>query len=317
MELNQKTVVVTGCNGFIGTKLCEVLIAKGWAIVGIDNYLGSALNTKIVSYKCDILNKTDISDVIITHKPSVIIHLAGGPARQSAFENYSECFQINHQGSLNIIDVALNNPNLKKFIFMGSCEEYGSIDVPFRESAREIPSTSYGLAKLSVTHLLQALWLTHNFPSVVLRPSVVYGPGQKKKMFILDLIDHLLKGQVFDMSEGAQTRDFIYIDDLLKAILLAIKRSDISGEIINVSSCSPVSIKDLAFNIAAQFDNSANELIHYGAKNYRLGEQMKYYADNSIAEALLGWTPKTSLSEGIRRTIEWKKIEITSGTIET
>jgi nucleoside-diphosphate-sugar epimerase len=317
MELNQKTVLVTGYNGFIGGKICEVLLAKGWAIVGIDNYSDSVLNTNITSYKCDILNKVDISGVMIKHMPSIIIHLAGGPAGRSGYENYSECFQINHQGSLNVIDAALKLPNLRKFIFMGSCEEYGSIGVPFKESAREIPSTAYGLAKLSVTHLLQALWITHNFPSVILRPSVVYGPGQKRKMFILDLIDHLLKDQEFDMSEGDQTRDFIYIDDLIKAITLAIKRSDISGEIINVSSCSPVSIKDLAFNIAAQFDNSANELIHYGAKNYRLGEQMKYYADNSKAEALLGWTPKTSLSEGIRRTIEWKKIEITSGTIET
>ena len=318
MELNQKTALVTGYNGFIGGKLCEVLLAKGWTIVGIDQSSGNNSHRNIISHKCDIMNKTEIYDVVLKYNPSVIIHLAGGPGRMSAFENYSENFKLNHQGSLNVIEAAMSVTNLKKFIFLGSCEEYGSIDVPFKESSREMPATAYGMAKLCVTHLLQALSITHKFPSVVLRPSVVYGPGQNASMFIMDLIDHLINGQRFDMSKGDQTRDYIYIEDLLEAIMLAVKIPDISGEVFNISSSFPIAIKDLALNIATQLDKGAIELINFGARDYRLGETMNYFADSSKSEGLLGWRPQISLSEGLSQTIDWRRSKIfKSGSNET
>jgi nucleoside-diphosphate-sugar epimerase len=314
MELNQKIILVTGYKGFIGEKLCEVLEVNGWTIVGIDHLTNSVPNAHIISIKCDILDKVALSNVLNKYKPAIVIHLAGGPARLSSHESYQGCFRINHEGSLNVIDAAINLPSLKKFIFLGSCEEYGSIEVPFRETAREMPATAYGMAKLSVTHLLQALSKTHDFPSLILRPSVIYGPGQKRKMFIIDLIDHLLKGQEFDMSGGDQTRDYVYIDDVIRAIMVAIKVAESGGEIINISSSIPIKIKELALSVATQFSKGSIELINFGEKSYRLGEQMKYYADNSKAKDLLGWNPQISLLEGIARTIEWRRLNIAVGS---
>jgi nucleoside-diphosphate-sugar epimerase len=307
MGFAQGTVLVTGHNGFIGRQLCELLLFKGWSVIGLGRGLDSKVQAGIVSYEIDILNKVDVRNVIVKHNPAMIIHLAGGPTRVSEGINYRECFDINLKGSLNVIDAAFNVSNLEKFIFLGSCEEYGPIDVPFNECAREMPTTAYGMAKLSVTHLLQALAKTQKFPSVILRPSVVYGPGQKRSMFLYGLIDHLLKGQLFDMSLGDQTRDFVYIEDLLNAIMLAMLASNIGGEIINISSYVPIFIKDLAQKVAEQIDNGARSLINYGAKDYRLGEPMNYYANNSKSKAMLDWTPQIDLTQGVGRTIEWQR----------
>lgn len=310
MCFNNKTVLVTGHNGFIGKKLCEALLFKGFAVVGIGRGSSCASKAGFASYELDVLSGIDVANAIDKHRPEIIIHLAGGPVRSTDYKDVRECIDISQRGSWNVIDAALKLPSLEKFIFLGSCEEYGSIDVPFIESSQELPSTAYGLAKLSTTRYLQALSRIYDFPSLILRPSVVYGPGQNEKMFLSDLITHLLNNKKFDMSRGEQTRDFVFIEDIVRAILLAIEVKKVNGEIINISSCSPILIKDLAREVANLVHDDAFNLISYGTKDYRLGESMHYFADNSKSKTLLAWFPQITLTEGIRRTIEWKRLSM-------
>lgn len=311
MSPTKKTVLVTGHNGFIGKQLCSVLLSNGFAVVGLGRgrgrgRVGGAIDG-FLSYEFDILDKAQVFNTIVKHSPEIIIHLAGGPARGGSYNDFRDCIDMAQRGSWNIIDAALKLPGLEKFIFLGSCEEYGCIEVPFVESSQESPNTAYGLAKLSISRYLQTLSRIYDFPSLILRPSVVYGPGQSKKMFLSDLIRHLLNDQIFDMSKGEQTRDFVFIEDVVRAILLAISAENCHGEIINISSCSPILIKNVAREVRLQVPGDGLDLINYGAKDYRPGESMKYYADNSKSKKLLGWSPQVSLTEGIRRTVEWKR----------
>jgi len=302
----KKTVLVTGHNGFIGKQLCQALLSKGFTVVGVGRGSFDGEEGSFLSYELDILNKIDVLNAIVDHSPEIIIHLAGGPIRGSGHADFCDYIDIEQRGSWNIIDAALKLPGLEKFIFLGSCEEYGCIEVPFVETSQELPNTAYGLAKLSISRYLQTLSRICDFPSLILRPSVIYGPGQNKKMFLSDLISHLLKKQVFDMSKGDQTRDFVFIEDIVRAIMLAISVENCQGEIINISSYSPILIKDLAREVGLQIQDFGVDLINYGAKDYRPGESMQYYADNSKSKTLLGWSPQVSLADGIRRTIEWK-----------
>jgi UDP-glucose 4-epimerase len=310
MSVGEKKALVTGHNGFIGRRLCQVLVTMGWRVVGLGRGPGCSIESGFVSYELDILNRVDVANLIVEYSPKAIIHLAGGPVRVPGHRSFRDCFENNFQGSWNIIEAALRVSNLEKFVFLGSCEEYGSIAAPFDESARELPTTAYGLAKLSVTHCLQALARTHDFQSVILRPSVVYGPGQQGTMFLPTLISSLLNDQVFDMSNGDQTRDFIYIDDLVNAIALTMLASDIGGEIINISSCLPTPIGDLARVVASLIDCNAITLINFGAIGYKFGDSMNYYANNAKSRVLLGWTPEVTLTDGIGRTIEWQRLQI-------
>lgn len=303
-SLNRKALV-TGHNGFIGKHICKALLSRGWAVTGLGETIDYDSNVDSVYRKLDIRNRLDVANFVREQNPHVIIHLAARRGETTGYFDIYECFDTNQQGSLSIIEAALEATNLEKFVFLGSCEEYGLADAPFEESKRECPSTTYGLSKLSVTHILQALYRMRNFPSVILRPSIVYGPGQRMGMFLPSLINCLLNGRSFDMSSGGQLRDFVYIDDLIEAIVLAIESANVCGEVINISSFSPVLIKDVAKEVAAQIHNSAVNLINFGAKKYRIGESMFYCANNSKSKLLLGWVPKTSLKEGIRRTVRW------------
>lgn len=306
---SKELILVTGHNGFIGRPLCDLLISNGWDVIGLGRSPVCNTANEFLCYDLDIIDKLGVFNIIVKHNPSFIIHLAGGPIKGGGLDHLRECFDVNQQGSWNVINAAMKVSKLKKFIFVGTCEEYGSIDVPFVETARELPSTPYGLAKLSITQLLQALSKTHNFPSIILRPSLIYGPGQKKTMFLPSLIEHLLDGRVFDMTNGVQTRDYLYIDDLLDAILKSIIIPINRSEILNISSFFPVLIKDVAIEVANQIGNDAITLINFESVDYKLGEALNYYADNSKSKTMLGWSPKVSIIEGFRRTIDWQRVE--------
>ena len=303
----KKKILITGHNGFIGKHLCSKLTTDDFFVIGLGRSSDKNGECKFLSYEIDISDKTLVSRIIKENNPEIIVHLAGGSARYNSYDSFYDCIDLEQRSAFNIIDAALRLPNLEKFIFLGTCEEYGCINPPFLESSKELPNTLYGLAKLSISQFLQTLSRMDDFPSVILRPSIVYGPGQNKKMFISDLINHLLSHQVFDMSPGMQSRDFVFIDDLIRSILLAISSEDCIGEIINISSFSPVFIKDLARDIEFQIHSNRTNLINYGSKSYRNGEAMNYYADHSKAKKLLGWVPEITLAEGIIRTIEWRR----------
>jgi len=122
-------------------------------------------------------------------------------------------------------------------------------------------------------------------------------------MFIPSLISSLVKGETFDMTKGEQTRDFIYVDDLVEAIILASLNNITTNEVINVCSGLESKISDVAKIVIKIINNGA---ITYN-QPYRQNEQWRYYGDNSKAKSLLGWEPKIKLEEGLRRTVEWHK----------
>jgi UDP-glucose 4-epimerase len=307
MQKNSNPILVTGCNGFIGKELSNYLISKGLKVIGVGRGISNIKNLNFLHFDVDLNNSIEISNICSNYQPSTIIHLAGGKPPSVSLENeqFTEYFHTNQVCSWNVIRAALQVPNLSRFVFLGSCEEYGEIDVPYHEFSRELPNTPYGLSKLGISQFLKALSRTRHFPIVILRPSVIYGPGQKKSMFLPSLLNHLFGGQIFPMSDGSQTRDYIFIDDVIDAIYLSIILPNIYGEIINVSSNTPILIKDLVAEVLALIKPSIKAEISYGAINYRIGEAINYYASNLKAKALLGWEPRTSLSIGLKNTIDW------------
>jgi nucleoside-diphosphate-sugar epimerase len=156
-----------------------------------------------------------------------------------------------------------------------------------------------------VTHLLQTLYRTHHFPAVVLRPSLAYGPGQSVDMFLPALIQALLSGNRFGMSGGEQTRDYIYRDDLIEAILLASTKPEAIGKVINISSGVPILLKEIARLTALKIGEDAENRLDIGKIDYRANEIMEYVAGYQLAEKILGWYPRTALHDGLTVTVEY------------
>ncbi len=306
MTLKNKRVLVTGAGGFVGQHLCKALFEKEATVFG---FTRNTADSKYLSkgYEVDMLDEQAIRQIINAVQPEFVVHLAANKNRGIDGIAYKEGYSTNLIGSLNITNACQDIPVLTRFVSLGSTDEYGKLQVPFKESYKEAPNSAYGTSKLAVTELLRALSRSNGFPSVILRPTIVYGPGQDSSMFLPALIIALVAGRNFDMSLGEQTRDFIYIDDLVKAIIQALIIPGFCGDVVNISSARPIRIDALAKMTANMLGNGAGKRLKLGSKNYRPGDVMQYWASNELAKDSLGWSPMVSLEEGVQQTVDYYK----------
>jgi UDP-glucose 4-epimerase len=297
-------ILITGASGFIGQHLSYALHEKEAYLIG---FVRGAMTQQFLAeqYDVDVLDEDAIRNLIHDIQPNFVVHLAASMNREADKNVYGEVYKTNLIGSLNVINGCMGLSALKKFIFLGSTDEYGMLPAPLKESDKEAPVNPYGASKLAVTEMLKSLSRSIQFPCVILRPTVVYGPGQGESMFIPALINTLIAGKNFDMTLGEQTRDFVYVDDLVQAIIKSFNATNVDGRVINISSGTPIRIDALAKITAKLFGESAESLLMFGAKEYRIGETMSYWADNNLAKDLLGWSPKVSINHGIKRTVDF------------
>lgn len=298
-----KKILVTGSQGFIGNRLCQVLSAQDQQVIGFVKSPCEQRSYVNECYVADITNRELVCQLVQDIQPNQIVHLAAMKERSDAA--YAAGYEINLRGTLNLLEACQSLPALDKFVFLGTCDEYGVQTVPFEESLKENPESPYGVTKLAATTLLKAAAKNHGFPAVILRPSLVYGPGQDTDMFLSSLMKTLLTGKRFAMTWGEQTRDLLYVDDVVTAITLALQAPDVTGQIINVSLGSSLRINVLAKKVAQLIDPRAETLIDFGTREYRRGEVMNYEVSNLRAQKLLNWKPCVSLEDGLRKTLTY------------
>lgn len=301
-----KRVLVTGATGFVGHHLLNAL-SKSTAEVSIVTRNASyELKVQCV-FVGDMRNQDFINQAIQDWKPNIIYHLAGARDRILTRDAFGNALEANLIGTLNMLFAALNVPSLERIVILGTAEEYGGSPAPFVESMRESPISAYSFSKQCATHLSQLMHCSFDLPVVVLRPSIAYGPAQRNDMFLPALIQTLLQGKEFPMTLGEQTRDYVYVTDLIDALLRAGYRPSVEGEVINVGSGEPTKIAQLVSHVEGLLGCAG--LARRGALAYRTGEQMEYWLNISKAEQLLDWTPKVPQEEGLRSTIEWYRNE--------
>lgn len=303
-QLKDATVLISGATGFIGRHLARTLNISGAHVYGLSR-AGASDFTDGYCIACDISDRARVNEVIHEVRPSYIFHLAANKARSADIKDFRQCIDQNLIGTLNLLEACQLSSSNSRFITLGTCEEYGGADAPYFETMREMPVSAYSCSKVAVTQLLQTFHRIHGFPVVVLRPSLAYGPGQGDEMFLPALIRALLRGQRFAMSRGEQTRDYVYIDDVIAALLRAAVCSDATGQVINISSGEPSKIIDVTKLVVGLIGNSVESLLDIGKIEYRQGEAMSYWADRSRAKNLLGWEPGVSLRDGLARTVEY------------
>lgn len=301
--LQGKRILICGASGFVGQRAAKLLHDAGASVVGIARRAVTTHASAIELLALDMSDARALRELVCTLKPQLIVHLAGTRKLADSVEALRESYDLNLAITVNLLEACQAGATLGRLVYLGSCDEYGCGKVPFEESMREGPVTAYGASKLASTQLLQLAARSHNFPAVILRPSVVYGPGQPPSMFLPALIGALLRGEEFAMTAGEQTRDYVYIDDLVEAIASALVAPVAAGTIINIGAGSPVRLWQLALMVAQCVGAGAAELLRRGRLQYRTAEPMEYWVANACAERLLGWRPRTALAAGIARTV--------------
>ena len=304
---SKKRVIITGASGFIGKHLVSTLLASNYRLVCLDLNFDENFNdcyeTKVDHYKGDIQDINFIEPILLKYSPDYIIHLAGLKNRENSIAEFDMSMKVNYFGTLNILTIAKDIKNLKRIVLIGTAEEYGNIDEVFTENGKVDPSSAYGLSKLSSSILGKIFYKQFGMPLVVLRPSIAYGPGQGPEMFIPALIETLINNKPFDMTAGAQYRNFIYVLDLIHAIELALICDQCNGEIINIGARNSEKLKDVAVYIASQLQKE--HLLNIGAIPYRKSELMDYRIDINKASEVLNWAPRYNFEEGFKETTKY------------
>lgn len=295
-------ILVTGGAGFIGSNLVDKLINEGYKVFVIDNLSSGKkenLNKKAIFYKADICQLNKI--LTLFKGIDYVFHLAADPRVMFSVKNPIESHKVNVNGTLNVLYASYKN-KVKRLIFASSAAVYGNIKkLPLKEDITPNPVSPYGLHKLIGEYYCKLFSNLYNLETVCLRYFNVYGPRMDPNGPYALVIGKFLKLRKENKpltiyGDGKQTRDFVYVDDVVKANILAMKSKKVGrGEVINICSGKNYSINYIAKLIG-------------GKKIYlpaRKGEIKHALGDNSLAKKLLGWKPEISLEEGIKKCKEY------------
>ena len=297
-----RPILITGSNGFVGQSLVRALNFQGYKVAQLTRSIPHSQPKGALQFTLDLLDRELVIKTFLEIQPSCVVHLAAIKNRDDLNLCLSGSYGANMAISENVIEASRLVTSLDKFIFLGSCDEYGNVDAPFIETGSERPEGAYGIYKLAITKSLLQLHSSSRFPATILRPTVIYGPNQGREMFLPSLVETLLSGNSFPMTKGEQRRDFIYIDDVISAIM-GLLNSEFNGVVINIGSGQSLPIVEVAKLVAKTINPSALPLLQIGALNCRHGEIMNYSVDTTRAKKLLEWSPKIDLEEGLRRVI--------------
>ena len=249
MVSNSK-ILVAGGSGFIGKSLISELISNDNKVISISKNRDKKIEKiKNVNYIFHDLTKPftknqikDLSDV------EYIVNCSGYVDHRD-FLNGGKNILNDHFESLYLLTILAIELKVKSFIHIGSSDEYGKNKSPINELSRESPESPYALGKLSSTHFLQQCFRQGILNTVVLRPFLVFGEKQGKNRFLPYLIDSCINDREFKVSKAEQIRDYLYIKDLNRAIIKTLNNYEAYGEVINIASGIPISLKEIIINV--------------------------------------------------------------------
>lgn len=303
-------ILVTGGAGFIGSHVTDKLILAGHKVTILDNLSTgqkSNINTKAKFIKADISNFSAIKKTLKQIRPEIIYHLAAQiDVRKSVADPVSDA-RINILSSINLIDQASKN-GVKKFIFSSTGGAiYGDTSIrPTPENHPEFPLSPYGIAKMTIDKHLFYHQKIHELKFISLRYGNVYGPRQNphgEAGVVAIFLNKMLEGnQPIINGPGKQTRDYVYVDDVARANVLALKKINKVG-IYNVGTSRETSVNHLFGQINLHFEKRFKKM-HGPAKK---GEQKTSCLDYGKIKKELGWKPEIDFKSGINKTFEWFK----------
>ena len=295
-------LLVIGGTGFIGQHLAKFSINKGWRVTSLSlNKIEKLQKIKGVEYFFEDLEDNKKIKSILSNPYDYVVNLSGYINHNSFFDNGDKVIYQHFDFVRNIVSL-INREKLKCFINIGSSDEYGDNKSPQNEKQREHPISPYSFGKMASSHFLEMLNRIDNFPSCSLRLFLVYGPGQNDQRFIPQIIKGCLSDNIFNTSKGEQVRDFCYVEDIVEGIFNALTSRITIGRTYNLASGMPVSIKSIIKKIMNIIGKGRP---NYGSIPYRKGENMELYADINKIKNDIGWKPKTSLNNGLDKTVNW------------
>jgi len=308
-------VLVTGCAGFIGWKVCEFLLADGHMIVGVDN-LNDAYDVRLKQWRLAQLegkpgfefHRLDITDrsalarsTFNVQRFDAVINLAARAGVRQSVENPWGYFETNVTGTLNLLELC-REFGVKKCVQASTSSLYGARNPrPFREDAdTNAPLSPYAASKKAAEALCYTYHYLYELDVTVLRYFTVYGPAGRPDMSMFRFVQWISEGRpVIVYGDGQQSRDFTYVDDIARGTIAGLK--PLGYEVINLGSDTPVVLMDAIRLVEGLVGKKAN--IEY--KPRHPADVLATWADIGKAERLLEWRPKIQFEKGVAHLVAW------------
>lgn len=307
MNLNGKRVLVAGACGFIGANLVRRLISSGAEVHGITRPSTDLWRVKenfpsFQLYRVDLNDAEALMMTVRSIKPEHVFHLASPGGHPSTVKDCQEFLKTNLLGTSNLLE-ALERVALERLIYLGSSLEYGVRTQPLKETDPLNPSTFRGVAKAAATLLCQKFARATTCSLLVIRPFSVYGYWEAPNRLIPKVIHAVLHNEEIELTVPGYRRDYIFIEDLIDACILAVQMEQLNCEIVNVGSGEQRSNEEVVAEVQQIVGTKIT--VKMGSYPSSPSDTSYWVADRSYANKLLGWEPRHTLQAGLKKTIDW------------
>jgi UDP-glucuronate 4-epimerase len=310
-------ILVTGCAGFIGSHTTERLLLDGHQVRGVDCFTDNYDPELKRSHLLSILGHPQfelIESDLVTADPhallsgiDAVLHLAGQPGVRDSWASGFEIYvQRNITATQRLLEAA-KSTNISRFAAASSSSVYGNAETyPTTELALPQPVSPYGVTKLAAEHLCTLYAKNFGVPTVSLRYFTVYGPRQRPDMALRRMIDLSLSGKAFPLfGDGSVSRSFTYINDVVEANLAALLSDAPSGSVCNIANESTASMTELIELVSSALGQPVQlDLLPAAA-----GDAERTGGSSELAQELLGWSPSTTLEQGVAEMVAWCRQE--------
>ena len=307
--------LVTGAAGFVGSHLCEALLARGHEVVGLDafvpyyprplkekNLSGLAAQPHFIFHETDLR----VADLLpVADGCDTVFHLAAMPGLMKSWTEFPLYETCNIEGTQRLLE-AVRTVGIQQFIHVSTSSVYGR-EATQGEDAPLQPISPYGITKLAAEHLCRAYAANFRLPITILRYFSVYGPRQRPDMGYHKLINDLLRGDTFTIfGDGEQTRSNTYVADAVLATILAMEQREVAlGETFNIGGGEIISLN----GVIQLLERITGRQTQLERQPPRPGDQRHTAADIGKARRVLGYNPATSLGDGLRAQVEWQRAQ--------
>ncbi len=309
-----KTVLVTGAGGFIGSHLVEALVAAGANVRAFVRYNSRADWGLLALLPEDILSEVQIIPGDIRDLPAAtsasrgvdtIFHLGALIAIPYSYVHPAEVVETNVIGSLNIL-LAAREIGVRRMIHTSTSEVYGTaLRVPIDETHPLQGQSPYSASKIGADKLAESFHRSFDVPVATVRPFNTYGPRQSTRAVIPTIITQALTGDVIKLGNLDARRDLTYVTDTVAGFLRVAEAPGVDGETFNLGAGFEISVRELAQKIIALVGRPLKIEVDAARLRPEKSEVQRLLSDNSLARERLGWVPQVAFDEGLRRTIEW------------